>query len=444
MESAIDVMKTLKIPDQEALDIQLHASREVIPFGFFDPKLFPNGFAYFIANIPQLANVTPVYIHANWANGKRSKLLRLHGIGGWSLGQAHPIPRGGPVPMPAITAMEKGMAKFHVGDLHPFGHHRAGSRRYITYMPKDERVLHLPAELENLRTLMFLSKLVNRTAIIPSYRCWAGRPDVWCPFDIFFNFDAFDKGDFSYTFGVDWHNMSQLGVDMSYVNVDSFFGDMAVLDPALGTEGIFVVDDIYRAPLSAFFESAYTSYATNHAWYNATIAYSEFLRSAYESIWMQMQTYPAFHCVYIDVNKANYGSTLVRDSLSKYVGTNEPIYIIHGDPKYPPPTSIVSITQTWGNRLNYLAWNSMWPGFQGMPGYWGLSFIQAQVCEKAKYFFILLPRMDLFAHTVCASLPRGRCIQVPYPSGIKEVALRSYPCLAQPREDSRVGVCGDG
>lgn len=384
LAGAIDLMKAHGLPDQDALDIQMHSSRATVPFGFFNGSLFPNGFTYYIQGLPQRTlapGQRPVYIHANWIIGKPGKQWRLYNQGGWKLPGSKFAPKPG--------------------------------GRYITYVPKDEYFLHIPAEMENVKSLLFLARLVGRTAIIPGYRCWSGHPNAYCEWDTLFNFDKIDAA-FTYTGGVHWRNLSGPGMPpLTPVTADAFFGSWPIFDAALGPEDILVVEDIYRAPLSAFFEKVYHSMDTNYAWYNTTVTYSDTILNSFEPTLNQLSRHPGgFHCIYVDVHQANHGTVLIRRTLSKYIKTGEPVYIVHADPRKPPPTALVGIIATWRAGINYLGWNSLWTGFQQMEGHWALFFAQGQVCARAKHIFIILPRMDLFARVVCQGHP---CIHVALP-----------------------------
>jgi hypothetical protein len=393
---AMDLMRAHAFPDQDALDIQMHSSRATVPFGFFNSSLFPNGFTYFIQGLPQRTlapHKTPVYIHANWIIGKAGKEWRMYSQGGWRLPGSKFAPKPG--------------------------------GRYITYRPKDEFFLHIAAELENVKSLLFLSRLVGRTAIIPSYRCWAGHPTHYCEWDTLFNFDNIDDAAFSYTGGMHWRNLTGPGMPpLTPVTADAFFGNMPAFDAAFGTEDTLVVEDIYKAPLSAFFEKIYLSSEMNYAWYNRTVTYSETIRNSFETTLSQLGGYPeGFHCIYVDVNQANHGSSVLRRTLGKHIKPGQPIYVVHADPRRPPPPALLGIISTWRIGLNYLAWNSLWTGFQLMEGHWALFFAQSQVCSRAKNIFIILPRPDLFARVVCQGGAGGQgggvspqCIHVTLPT----------------------------
>lgn len=151
-----------ELQDQRAYNTILQNSefKHILKWKVLDPLLYPNGWIYFVEQLPQKNNIKPIIIHNNWIRGLSSKIHRFR--------------------------------EQHLYFIDNNNYYLDPSVNYLTYTNINPNIHSYLDQTEELREAILLANLLNRTLILPPLKVFSSDNDLdFVTAEMLYNMDEF-------------------------------------------------------------------------------------------------------------------------------------------------------------------------------------------------------------------------------------------------------------
>lgn len=362
LKDAIEIMRVMEVPDQDALNIAMDHHKD-LKHGPFSAEKFPNGFAYYFMNVPQKQRVTPVFIHANWITGKAGKQFRIRDAGAWLL-----------------PSEEK------------------SNKLYITY--ENAADFDVEHHQRALKFALAVAEETGRSLILPKVYCYYSESMPHCNIDAFFDLsrllETFDCADLSL--------LDRL-TDYKHVHLSQ------AVDKKYKDTSLLIIKDMPH-----FVHSGFRHHVSDDLQMriDEAVQYSFLIVNDLRTTMQYLSRDSSPYFCLLSEPEASRAEELKSKLTSLKDASKANMYALSGDMTSKTEKALRKYRKIWPGNNVFYAWDLLWFGLKQLEGNQVEAWVQIEACKQAEAVIITTTSDDNIPKWIiprlCKSEESASCI----------------------------------